>query len=323
MSDAQKRNWAPDAAAKPLVSIVILTYGSTAFIGPCLRSVARSTWSPLEIVIADNASADQSLEIARKTADELQLHVHFIPLQRNLGCAGGNNAGWRASKGEVLIFLNPDTELAPNFVTELVRPLLADSSIGITGAKMYYPDSRILQHAGGIVFPNGMTSHIGMGEEDRGQFDERTDVDYVTGAGFAIRRELIEQLGGFDEEYYPAYYEEVDLCMRTRKSGKRVVYVPSAVMTHHESVSLGSDSPALRLLYPRMRIRFCLKNYSVLDLVRHFVPYELHWLIHEPQARGYRVEQFLAYAANWKYLLRKLLGRNRAKTGPGAVSKLA
>ena len=301
-------------AQSPLVSVIILTYGSEKHIAPCLRGVAASTWQPLEVVVADNASADASIAIAQKTADDVGILIKVVPLQVNLGCAGGNNAGWWASRGEVLVFLNPDTEITPSFIEELVRPLLDDRSIGITGAKMYYPNSCILQHAGGIIYPNGMTGHHGIGREDTGDFDTPREVDYVTGAGFAMRRELIEQLGGFDEEYFPAYYEEVDLCVRARKLGKRVLYVPTAVMTHHESVSLGSDSPALRRLYPRMRIQFCLKNYSVWQLVRHSVPFEVRWLLKEPGARGYRLQQLHAYLANWRFVLRKVTGQNRRRT---------
>lgn len=235
----------------------------------------------------------------------------MLSLKTNLGCAGGNNAGWRNSSGQIVVFLNPDTEVTPQCIEQLVLPLIGDTTIGITGAKMYYPNSRTLQHAGGIIHPNGMTGHFGIGEEDLGQCDTPRDVDYVTGAGFAITRELLEQLGGFDEEYFPAYYEEVDLCVRARKAGKRVVYIPSAVLTHHESVALGSDSPALRKLYARMRIQFCLKNLSIMQLLRHGIPFELRWLLTEPAARGNRIPQISACFSNWKYLLRKLSGGNR------------
>ncbi|MGI8904881.1 MAG: glycosyltransferase family 2 protein [Candidatus Sumerlaeaceae bacterium] len=301
------------AGQQPSISVIILTFGSAKFIGPCISSVVASTRSPVEVVVVDNASTDDSLKLAEEAASKSALPLKPIPLQCNLGCAGGNNAGWRASMGEVLVFLNPDTEITPGFLDELVRPLLNDTDIGITGAKMVYPGSRVLQHAGGIVYPNGMTAHHGLGQQDRGQFDTQRDVDYVTGAGFAIRRELMESLGGFDEEYFPAYYEEVDLCMRVRQLGKRIVYVPSAVMVHHESVSLGADSPALRRMYSRMRIQFCLKNFSLFQLLRWSIPCEIRWMLTEPAARGHRAQQLRSYVANWRFLLRKLSGGNRSR----------
>lgn len=290
-------------------------YNSADFIEPCLRSLARMTWPNLEVVIADNGSRDESLQAAHSATDETGLAANIFHLQQNLGCAGGNNAAWRRSTGDYLVFLNPDTEVDPDFVTELVRPLIEDETIGITGAKMYYPpkDKGILQHAGGLVHPNGMTNHYGNRQRDAGQFDEQRDVDYVTGAGLAIRRELMEEVGGFDPEYFPAYYEEVDLCWKVRKRGKRVVYVPRAVLVHHESVALGPGSLPLRRLYAKMRIQFLLKNQSLGHLMKHAIPNEIRWMLKQPEARGNRRVQVGAYLANLPYLWRKLTGGNRRR----------
>ena len=295
--------------AGPLVSIVILTYRSAQYVGQCLRSIAGLEYSPLEIVVADNASTDGSLDVALQAAHDCGLDIKTVPLSRNLGCAGGNNAGWRASAGQIVVFLNPDTEVTPSLVGALVKPLLQDSSIGVTGAKIYYPNSRTMQHAGARICPNGMSNHFGAGEEDRGQYDEVRDVDYVTGAGFAVRRSLLEELDGFDEDYFPAYFEETDFCTRARKQGWRVLYVPTAVFYHHESVSLTVNSPAFHRLYQRMRIRYCIKNFTLRDWVRRFLPFEYWWMRHEPHARGHRREQFRAYAEGAWWLLGKCLRR--------------
>jgi len=281
---------------QPLVSVVILSYKSADYIGPCLRSIATTVYPNLEVVVADNASADGSVEAARAAAQELGMEINLLALTDNRGCAGGNNAGWRASRGEIIVFLNPDTTVTPSFVREVTAPLIADPSIAITGAKIYWPDTRRLQHAGGILYPNAMSDHHGAGQEDTGQFDVQREVDYVTGAGFAIRRNLLERLGGFDEDYFPAYFEETDLCLRVRRAGYRVVYVPTAVFYHHESVTLVANSRSFRTLYQRMRIRFCIKNYSLRQWLTEFIPFEVNWLLHEPTARGNRLEQFRAYA---------------------------
>lgn len=290
---------------QPLVSLVILLYNSAEFVGACLESVAASDYQPLEVVVVDNASHDGSLQIARETAQKIGLKIEPVGLDPNRGCAGGNNAGWRASHGEIVVFLNPDTRVTPSFIHELIAPLTSDGSIGITGAKIFYPDSRILQHAGGILYPNAMSDHYGVGQEDRGQFDTPKDVDYVTGAGFAIRRALLEKLDGFDEDYFPAYFEETDLCVRVRRAGYRIVYEPKAVLYHYESVSLTVNSPAFHRLYQRMRIRFLLKNYSPGDWLKRFLPFEARWMLREPRARGHRREQFRAYAEGLLWLAKK------------------
>lgn len=277
-----------NAVNVPLVTIIILAYNNRAFVDACLEAVSRQNWPALEVVFVDNASADGSAEEARQVMARLGLSGEVLALDENLGCAGGNNAGWKQARGEVVLFLNPDTEMEFDCVAELVQPLLEHEAFGMTGAKMYFPGGRIIQHAGGIVHPNGMTNHYGAGEEDRGQCDEIKDVAYVTGAALAIRRAVMEELGGFDEDFFPAYYEEVDLCLRARRRGYRCVYIPTAVLVHHESVSVGQNSTALHRLFPRMRIRYLLKNLTLRQLVGWAVPFEYRWMRYEPAAKGYR-----------------------------------
>lgn len=287
--------------------VIILTYNSAEYVRPCLRAVAATDWGPLDVVVVDNASSDNSGLVARLAAQEIGFGLTVLPLTHNLGCAGGNNVGWRHTTGDFVVFLNPDTEVTPGFVRELVTPMIADPSIGVTGARIYYPGTRTLQHAGAGVYPNGMTHHYGAGEEDTGQHEQMRDVDYVTGAGFAVRRTLLERIGGFDEDYFPAYFEEVDLCARIRRLGFRVVYVPQAILYHHESVSLTVNSPAFHRLYQRMRIRYLMKNLSLLQWITTFIPAEIRWLMSEPLAKGHRLEQFRAYAEGAWWLLRRAL----------------
>lgn len=276
---------------RPLVSVVVLTYNNRAFLPACFAALAGQTWQPMELVLVDNNSSDDSANVARAEIERLDLAAREVRLPRNLGCAGGNNAGWLAASGEIVVFVNPDTELQPDCIEQMVRPLLDDPAIGVTGAKMYYPGGKVLQHAGGITHPNGMTNHHGAGCPDEGQWDTARDVDYVTGAALAIQRHLLAEVGGFDEDYYPAYYEEVDLCLRVRRAGRRVVYIPTAMLVHHESVSLGKEGDAIHRLFPRMRVRYLLKNLTVRQLVGWALPFEWRWMRHEPAARGYRWKQ--------------------------------
>jgi O-antigen biosynthesis protein len=289
----------------PATSVVVLSYNSAGYLEPCIRSLLVQDWTPLEILIVDNSSRDASAEVARAVIEKLDRRIKLLPLERNLGCAGGNNAGWKACSGIFVVFLNPDTTCEPGFVRGLIEPMLRHSRVAVTGAKIYIPDTRRLQHAGGITLPNGMTRHAGFGIEDDGQFNEERSVDYVTGAGFAVRRSVLEELGGFDEDYFPAYFEENDLCTRARARGYSVLYSPAAVMYHHESVSLGQNSSNFRRLYQRMRIRYLLKNYSAGDLVRKVIPHEAAWMLRDPEARGHRLEQFRAYAEGLAWLARK------------------
>ena len=291
--------------SSPLVSIVILSYNSAAFLEPCLKSLVAQEWQNLEILIVDNASRDASLHVAHKLAEQIDGNIRVHALDKNLGCAGGNNAGWKMSSGDYVIFLNPDTTCAPGFVRGLVEPMLVNSRVAVTGSKIYIPGSNRLHHAGAYTLPNGMTRHIGFGEQDSGQYDTAKEVEYVTGAGFAVRRSILEELHGFDEDYFPAYFEENDFCRRATDHGYRVLYSPAAVIEHHESVSLGQNSKSFRRLYQRMRIRYLLKHYSWGDWFRRFLPFEARWLIRDPEAHGHRIEQFRAYAEGFLWLIRK------------------
>lgn len=290
-------------------ALVILLYNSAAYIGPCLASVARLDPKPDELVLVDNASCDDSVAQSQTHAARLGLAVTLIRLDRNLGCAGGNNVGWRATKSDVVIFLNPDTEVAPNFVGALVEPLRAVGEVGIVGSKIYYPGTRRLQHAGARVLGNGRTEHDGVGEEDVGQYDEPRECDYVTGAGFAVRRCVLEQLGGFDEDFYPAYFEEVDLCTRAREAGWHVLYWPRAEMVHHESVSLGAESEAFLRLYHRMRLRYCVKHFGARQWWEGFVREE--WRTWRRVSPVQRRAMVAAWWAAWKWWMGRVGSRRR------------
>src|SRR5262245_45529080 len=118
----------------PLVSVIVLTYNSEHFIENCMRSLGRSTFRRLEVIVPDNGSHDNTVGIAGRVASSLDLTVTLMPLLKNEGCAGGNNRGARSAEGEILVFLNPDTEVDPEFIANLTAPLQADPSVGITGA---------------------------------------------------------------------------------------------------------------------------------------------------------------------------------------------
>lgn len=262
----------------PTSALVVLLYHSADYIGPCLASIARLEHKPDELIIVDNASTDGSAERAEADANRLGLRATVLALERNLGCCGGNNVGWRHSSADVVVFLNPDTEVTSSFLREILVPFVTRPDVGIVGSKIYYPGTRRLQHAGARIFANGRTEHFGAGEEDHGQHDVPRECDYVTGAAIAVRRSILEALGGFDEDFFPAYFEEVDLCTRARGLGWRVLYWPHAVLYHHESVSLGVESDRFLRLYHRMRLLYCVKHLTARQWLTGFMPEEFRTL---------------------------------------------
>ncbi len=248
----------------PLISIVVLSLNGADVIRGCLDSVLLSDWPNLEVLVVNNGSTDDTPRIVR----EAYPSVRLIDLPRNLGFAGGMNEGLKAARGEILVPLNDDTLVDPAMAREIARPIVEDAAIGMVGCKILYPDGKTIQHAGGIIKPNGLTDHFGYGMPDDGQWDDEREVDYVTGCAMAIPRRAFERIGLFDDRYYPTYYEEVEFAIRLRKAGFRIVYNPKAVLRHLESKTEVRYSPRFFTRFHRSRMRLLLKNYSAAQLAR-------------------------------------------------------
>ena len=264
------------------------------------------------IVVVDNASGDGSADIAAAHDD-----VTVLRNTDNRGFAAAVVQGVDAGDGDPIVLLNPDTEVEPDCLRHLCG-VLAEEDVAIAGCKILDPDGRTLQHAGGIVHANALTDHIGRGETDEGQHDEVRDVPYVTGAGLALRRSTWDRLGGLDPGYWPAYYEELELCWRARAVGDRVVIEPRAVMRHHEAESSRAEdgeaegesgdasdaaegerprelSRSYYRAYHRNRLRFVMRNFPASQILGGFAPAEARWLL-RGGARGHTAALLGAYA---------------------------
>jgi GT2 family glycosyltransferase len=260
--------------ADPLASIIILGWGGEPYIAACLAALRRQTYPAMEVIVVDNGSPDRTAEIVARDFPEVRL----IRTEQNLGVAGGNNVGLRAARGEICVLINADVEVQPGWLAHLVGAMQADPQIGIAGAKLLYPDGTIQFAGGRIKPPRGYTYHLGWHEPDRGQFDTTTDVDFITGASLAIRRRVLEQIGYEDEKFYPIDYEDPDMSYRARAAGFRVVLVPQAVATHHESSTFKAQGMARRLSLEAGRLRFVCKHWSAEQLKDEFLPAELEFL---------------------------------------------
>lgn len=273
-------------------SIVIVEYSTRTYLPRCLDSIRALDFprDEVEVLVVDNASPTPFRAIAADFP-----WVRLLESRENLGFAGACCLALPECRGDAVVLVNPDVEVHPGFLLEVLAPL-SDPEIGIVGSKIYYPGTRVLQHAGGLLFPNGRSEHRGRGEPDVGQYDELEDVDYVTGAAMAIRRDVIDRVGFVSPAYFPAYYEETELCVRARAAGLRVVYAPRAVVSHHEAVASGGGGGETFLRrYHTNRIRFVLRNYSLFDLVSRFLPAEAAFqrsLEHAPVERGICVRAY-------------------------------
>ncbi|HEX3723148.1 MAG TPA: glycosyltransferase family 2 protein [Nitrolancea sp.] len=249
---------------------VIVNYSAAAYLDSCLRALSENQIPPDEIVVVDNASNDDSLA---DLAGWPQVVVEAS--SRNLGFAGGANRGIERTDAPIVLVLNPDVEVDATFGDKLLHTFGSDEKLGAAGAKLRYPDGKVLQHAGGELDRRLLTTqHRGYQQPDQGQWDNPANVDFVTGGAMALRRAAFDQVCGFDERFWPAYYEDVDICLRLRAAGWQVRYQPQLTAVHVESVTLARSLDYFRY-YHRNRIRFALKHLTAEDWWRGFIPAEL------------------------------------------------
>lgn len=223
---------------KPDVSVIILGFNKWQYSYSCLKSLVKNTSFKLnfEVIFIDNNSSDETPELAKKVKN-----LVYVRNEDNLGFVGGCNQGAKIAKGKFLVFLNNDTFVLPGWLSKLVETLKKDDSIGLVGSKLVYPDGK-LQEAGGIVWQDKNAWNFGNGgDPGEFQFNYLKDVDYCSGASLAIKKELFFAVGGFDEIYAPAFFEDTDLAFKVRKAGKRTVYQPKSELIHFEGVTAGKN----------------------------------------------------------------------------------
>lgn len=258
--------------AKPLVSVIILNYNGKNFIKRCLQTVLADSYEPKEVILVDNASQDDSMDMAEDFADQIRI----IRNSENYGFPKGCNVGIRQAKGDIIVLLNIDTAVRPHWLNELIKPMILNPRIGITGSKLFFLDGKRIQYAGGGIKPNCLTYHDGYGQPDAPEYNVIKDAEYITGASVAIRRELLEKAGGLDEGF-PMYFEDVDLSFTARRLGYRVRYQPTSVVLHFETFGTPKNSAIYYFKYHRGRIRFLLKHFGARYFLTTFIPAELKW----------------------------------------------
>ena len=214
----------------PFVSVIIVNHNGIEFVDNCLRSVLDSGYPKYEVVFVDNASTDGSLEYVKRTFDG-DPRIRFIENSGSFGPAVGRNMGSRISNGKYLIFLDNDTKVMKNCITEMVGVMESDNSVGAAQAKLLRMDTGDYDCAGDYLGPLGFLIERSSGAKDVGQFDFVADILSAKSAASIIRRDLFNKLGGFDEDFY-MYLEETDLSWRVWLNGYRVVFIPKAVVYH-------------------------------------------------------------------------------------------
>ncbi|WP_051205580.1 glycosyltransferase [Butyrivibrio sp. FC2001] len=223
----------------PEVSIIIPVYNQFDYTYNCLKSIAQNTTSAItyEIIIADDVSTDFTTDL-----NSIAPNIKIVRNSENQRFLRNCNNAAKHAKGKYILFLNNDTQVQPDWLRPLVEIMENDESVGMTGSKLIYPDGK-LQEAGGILWQDGSAWNYGNGQNaSLSQFNYVKEADYISGAAIMIRRSLWEEIGGFDDRYAPAYYEDTDLAFEVRKHGYKVIYQPKSVVVHFEGKSNGTDT---------------------------------------------------------------------------------
>ena len=225
----------------PMVSIIIATYDNLEDLRKNIESIeVRTTYPNYEVIIVTN-NKDTKSEM-RKFLSTISKHGVYI-YDPEYSFAGVNNFGASKAKGELLLFLNDDTEVVePQWLEALVK-VMENPSTGAAGGMMVYPDGS-LQEAGGIVWGDKNIWNYGkfMYTPDDPNVNFVREVDYCSGGFLMVRKSVFDEVGGFNMIYHPAYCEDVDLCFAIRDKGYSVLYQPKSVIIHREGGTQGTDT---------------------------------------------------------------------------------
>jgi GT2 family glycosyltransferase len=287
---------------RPGVTIILVTWNAASHIRRALDSIHGLSYPAacIRTVVVDNASRDGTIGIVWASYP----WVTALAQRVNWGYAAGSNAAMRSYPADYFALVNPDVELHPDWLSCLIAAMEADPSLGVVGGKIYYGNRTVLQHVGGMIRDNALTYHLGSGETDRGQYDTASDVDYIMGAAFVTRGDLMCRLGYLPEAYF-LYFEETEYCLKVRNAGYRVAYVPSAIAYHSQELDQKRIADwRYAWKYHRSRYLFAMRNLITSTERERFLKAERAW--RRTYMRGLRAGAYLlgAKIAHWRSLIR-------------------
>ena len=247
--------------SRPVVTIIISVFNSACHTLQCLKSLISDQSVTFEVIVFDDGSSDQTELLLRQCCN-----IRVVRASVNLGYIKATNAAAGHAHGDFLLFLNNDARLVSGTLADCVNVFTEAENVGAVGVRIRQADGR-LQEAGCVIYDDGITNgymrfhHV---EDPRVMF--MREVDYCSGIFMMVRRQQFLDVGGFDEIYAPAYFEETDLCMKLRDKGLRVIYAPHILVEHFEFGSqtsqAGRKSIQLRRPVFKERWKFQLNNHG-------------------------------------------------------------
>lgn len=245
-----------------------MNHSRRALLAACLDSLLAQQDVAFEVILVDNASTDDSVQMARaRFENNSRFRLQILELDENIGFCAGNNRGIAIASGRYIALLNNDAEAHPRWLAELLAALDARPDFGMAASKiLVYEDPSRIDKAGHLIYLDGQNRGRGSGEVDLGQYDQVEEVLWPDGCAALYRKVMLEEIGVFDEDLF-AYGDDAELGLRARIAGWRCIYVPTAVVRHHRGATLGLRS--------RRRLELIERN-RILLAFRHF-PASLLW----------------------------------------------
>lgn len=255
----------------PKLSVIIVSWNTCDLLTQAIESL-HATYvgdDGLEIIVVDNASADDTAAVVR----ERYPRVRLIELGENLGFAGGNNRGIAEARSEFLLLLNSDTRVLPGALSQLMSYLRSHPKVGMVGPRLLNADGTT--QSSRRRFPSLLTLFLEStwlqkaaprGELARFYMADAPDseahqVDWITGAAMMVRREVVRDVGGLDEGYF-MYSEELDWCRRIREAGWEIAYTPAAEIVHYGGKSSDQVVPARHIYFQTSKLRYARKYHG-------------------------------------------------------------
>jgi len=249
-----------------LISVVIVNWNGAEVLPECLESLLRLNHKSIEIIVVDNGSTDDSVNIVNKICGD---KARVVRLEKNVGFAAGVNVGFENSAGEFIALLNNDMVVEPSWLDQPLE-FLKDVSVGIISCRQmnYYDRGMIdgLYHciSKGLVL---MPFVSGCGYREDTLFSKPGYVMSANGGSAVLRAETVRAVGGFDADFF-GYMEETDFCLRAFLRGWRCVYAPDAVVYHRDGFTFKKNRGRQYYLRERNRIWFLYKNIPARDVLK-------------------------------------------------------
>ncbi|MFH1824891.1 MAG: glycosyltransferase family 2 protein [Candidatus Firestonebacteria bacterium] len=254
-----------------LVSIIIPNYNGEKYLSDCLASLRMQNYKEREIIIVDDCSIDDSVEIIKKYFPE----VKILRNDKNYGFAKTVNNGIQFARGKYIALLNNDTKVVSNWLSDLVREIKRNDNIGMCASKiLFLNNTNLIDSVGVVLYPDGMSRTRGHQEKDIGQYDQVEEVLLPSGCSALYRRDALDYVGLLDEDFI-SYCEDTDLGLRVRLAGWKAVLVPTAITYHSYSRASNKYSEYKAFLVERNHLWIAIKYFPLKMLI--LVPFYKIW----------------------------------------------